>query len=108
MSRTIIVILILACLTASAEDLFFGEDKAKHFLTSACLTGMLSYAAWRNHNSPVDNPLLFGCSISIGMGVLKEIRDARRHDNHFCFKDLFWDAAGTAAGAFNMRMLPTR
>jgi len=91
-----------------APDSFFGEDKAKHFLVSACMSGMLSYALAQNRNLKVAKPLAVGCSITIGMGILKEFRDMREKDNHFCFKDLLWDAIGVSAGAFNMRTLPSR
>jgi uncharacterized protein YfiM (DUF2279 family) len=107
MIRLVVLLLAFEGLMADPDDLFLGEDKAKHFLVSACMTGMLSYALYRNPHSGVDRPLLAGCSITLGMGVLKEIRDSRQKSNHFCFKDLFWDMAGISIGAFNMRMLPS-
>jgi uncharacterized protein YfiM (DUF2279 family) len=103
-----VLLLVLAGSALADTDSFFGEDKAKHFLVSACMTGMLSYAFALNQNLKVDKPLVAACSITLSMGVLKELRDRREKDNHFCFKDLLWDAIGVSAGAFTMRTLPSR
>jgi putative lipoprotein len=102
------MILIPAAWASAEGDSFFGEDKAKHFLVSACMAGMLTYALSIHSELKAGQPLRMSCSITLGLGILKEVWDARRKDNHFCFKDLLWDAAGVSAGVLNIRTLPAR
>lgn len=91
-----------------AEDLPFGEDKAKHFLSSAFLTGITGYALTQNSDLSRRNIRTLSVSCCFSLGLLKEIRDARAKDNHFCFGDIFWDAAGCAVGLLHLNLAPSR
>ncbi len=97
----LIIFLYLPCCLAHGDS-FLSEDKAKHFLASSFLTGSISYIAAVNPNVKSERPLVVGCSITLGFGILKEIYDATKPDNRFSVKDLIWDVLGISAGALCM------
>ncbi|MFH0921409.1 MAG: VanZ family protein [Fibrobacterota bacterium] len=106
--KTLLFILLVWTLTSAAGDPFFGEDKAKHFLLSACMAGFITYGVTLNSRQGPDRAITAACGITLSMGLLKEVHDARTPGNHFCLKDLFWDMAGITAGALNARSMPAR
>ncbi|OQX96664.1 hypothetical protein B6I21_00315 [candidate division KSB1 bacterium 4572_119] len=80
------------------SDSWFGRDKAHHFLTSAFLsTAGYYYFREINKNSNLSSKY-GGVSISLSLGLAKEIRDGVKPGNAFSWKDLIADILGTAAG----------
>ena len=81
---------------AGAEDRWLGRDKGLHAAASAAIAAA-GYAA----SSPwIERPAgraVVGASLALGAGVAKEIWDSQGGGDP-SWKDLAWDAIGTAAG----------
>lgn len=84
-------------LHAGAGDRWFGSDKVKHFFLSAFVESV-SYSALRAVNVRHDPALIAASSLTLGVGIGKEIYDHHSY-GHFSVKDLTWDVAGNAAAA---------
>jgi uncharacterized protein YfiM (DUF2279 family) len=80
-----------------ASDHWFGADKIKHFFLSAFIESV-TYSALRASNVRHDPALIAASSLTLGVGVGKEIYDHQSY-GHFSVKDLTWDVAGNAAAA---------
>ncbi len=81
---------------AQAPDRWLGRDKALHFGVSAALAGG-GYAATAAL-TPAERPRLWvGGGVALGAGVVKEIAD-RYTGGTPSWRDLGWDALGTATG----------
>jgi len=80
-----------------AGDHWFGTDKVKHFFMSAFVESV-TYSALRGANVRHDPALIAASSLTLGVGLGKEIYDHHSY-GHFSVKDLTWDAAGNAAAA---------
>ncbi|HEX8818904.1 MAG TPA: hypothetical protein VF794_03190, partial [Archangium sp.] len=79
-----------------SRDDWFGQDKVLHFGVSAGLAG----AGYGGGALLFDEPgarWLTGAGVALTAGVGKELHDAGR-GSFFSFKDLTWDAVGTATG----------
>lgn len=80
-----------------SSDHWLGADKVKHFFMSAFVE-TVAYSALRASNVRHDPALVAASSVTLGIGIGKEI-----HDHHsyglFSVKDLAWDVAGNAAAA---------
>ncbi len=89
---------------APPGDRWLGEDKIKHFFTSAFVQSM-SYGALRT--SGLDHgAALAGASVTTAaVGVGKEWHDLHVK-GEFSVRDLAWDAAG--AGAVTVLLVRTR
>lgn len=88
------------CLSFSIQeppDRWFAEDKAKHFLTSLAAT-TISAGGARMLGLDARDAAYAGAGAAAGLGVWKEIHDARIPAASPSFKDLVWDGAGIAAG----------
>jgi putative lipoprotein len=82
---------------AGGGDHWFGVDKAKHFFISAFVESV-AYSALRAANVRHDPALIAASTLTLGVGVGKEIHDHRSY-GLFSVKDLSWDIAGNAAAA---------
>jgi uncharacterized protein YfiM (DUF2279 family) len=93
--------LLCLCLSLSAPqepaDRWFAEDKVKHFLTSFAATTITAGGA-RMVGLDVRPAAYAGAGVAAGLGVWKEVRDARIPAASASFRDLVWDGAGIAAG----------
>ena len=78
-------------------DPWFGPDKLKHFFVSAFVESA-SYGALRAARVNHHDAIVSAAGIAVSVGVAKELHDTRTGEG-FSFRDLTWDAAGTAAGA---------
>ncbi|HEY7894822.1 MAG TPA: DUF2279 domain-containing protein [Gemmatimonadaceae bacterium] len=78
-------------------DPWFGPDKLKHFFVSAFVESA-SYSALRAARVSHHDAIVSAAGIAVSVGIAKELHDARTPEG-FSFRDLTWDAAGTAAGA---------
>ena len=74
-------------------DRFFGEDKFQHFFASFLVTS-LSASGARLAGMDHDTSLLVGAGTGAGVGVLKELHDARNPRETASLLDLVWDAGG--------------
>ena len=77
------------------RDPWFGEDKVKHFVTSAVVQGM-GYGTLRATNAGHRSSLVGATVLTAAAGVGKELYD-RRASGSFSTRDLVWDAAGAGA-----------
>ena len=90
MKYLLLAALVICTSTVHAEeDQWTGSDKAKHFAVSSII-GFGAYAYSKNK--------LKAFGIALAPGVLKEISDSQKANNHFSGKDLAWDALGAYAG----------
>ncbi|XXF79896.1 hypothetical protein P2318_09160 [Myxococcaceae bacterium GXIMD 01537] len=80
---------------ASGDD-WLGADKAKHFGATLGLAG-LGYGAGALLLESPRARLLSGAALGMGVGLGKELYDLGR-GGRFSWKDLTWDAIGTATG----------
>jgi len=78
-------------------DHWFGADKVKHFFMSAFVESV-TYSALRASNVRHDTALVAASSVTLGIGIGKEIHDHHSY-GQFSVKDLTWDVAGNAAAA---------
>ena len=96
------------CLIIMADE-WLGVDKLQHFLFCALVVflSFLILRCWvtrrndallflRDRNNRI---LYFSCTISLFVGVLKEVRDLFVSSGHASWKDLVADLAGVVAGA---------
>lgn len=82
---------------AASGDAWLGGDKAKHF--AACFT--LAGAGYGGGALLFEAPgarWLSGVGLAMGAGLGKELYDSRRGGTGFSFKDMSWNAVGTATG----------
>ncbi|WP_426745400.1 hypothetical protein VZQ01_30830 [Myxococcus faecalis] len=82
--------------SAASGDDWLGPDKPKHFAACFVLAGV-GYGAGALLFEPPEARLWTGAGLAMGVGVGKELYDLGRGTT-FSFKDLAWDAAGTATG----------
>jgi putative lipoprotein len=81
-----------------ADDRWTGRDKALHFGASALLTLSGQYVLVQKLDATDGKAAPFSSGGALGLGIAKEVYDARRPGGTgFSFKDLAWDAAGVAA-----------
>lgn len=78
-------------------DHWLAPDKLKHFFVSAFLESA-SYSAFRAARVNHHDAIVSAAGLTVGVGLAKELHDTRTGEG-FSFRDLTWDAAGTAAGA---------
>jgi len=93
-------LLICLCLSLGGRagpkrppDRFFGEDKFQHFFTSFLATSLAASGA-RLAGVDHDTSVLIGAGTGMGVGVLKELHDARNPNETASVLDLVWDAGG--------------
>ncbi|MBN8705140.1 MAG: DUF2279 domain-containing protein [Bacteroidetes bacterium] len=79
-------------LANTTSDSWLGDDKIKHVTLSYVLTVAGTVVIKKETQSP--NPEIPAAAGVLLLGIGKEIRDSFQPGNHFCFKDLVWDAAG--------------
>ena len=84
--------------TAVARDSWFGIDKIKHFFMSAFIESV-SYSALQAAHVKRRPALAGAIGVSAAFGVARELKNKRTPGNWFSYRDLTWDAIGTAAGA---------
>lgn len=77
-------------------DRWFAEDKLKHFAASFVVTSLATGGA-RAAGLARDESLAAGATAALGVGVWKELRDARSTAETASLRDLVWDAAGIGA-----------
>lgn len=82
-----------------ADDPWFGPDKAKHFVAGA-LMGAGGTAVALHNDADDPEAVLVGVGFAITVGAGKEWVDRNVRKTFWSWKDLAWDLAGAAAGAF--------
>jgi len=80
------------------DDKWLGPDKAKHFLAGAFSTIFIYKTCEDVKELDQADSKIYAVSLSALISVGKEIIDARSADNHFCKKDLLYDALGIFTG----------
>lgn len=50
--------------------------------------------------------MLTALLFALCIGVIKEVRDSQEDGNHFCWRDLAYDAVGAALGCLTGTLLP--
>jgi len=80
------------------DDKWFAADKYKHFLVTTAISAAIASAAKHNGNENCDAALI-GFSVTLTIGAGKEIYDKRVRDTFYSYRDMVWDAAGSATGS---------
>lgn len=75
---------LLSRRTGLMGDSWFSKDKFKHF----SVTYIISTAGGTH-----------GAAFAMGGGLCKEWCDSKDKGNHWCWKDIVWDLAGTILGS---------
>jgi uncharacterized protein YfiM (DUF2279 family) len=83
------------CLSVSR---FLSADKAQHFIGSTISTIFLAKFAHQNTKSSKQKSKRISISLTLSLGILKEVRDKYRPNNHFSWIDLLADGAGILMG----------
>jgi putative lipoprotein len=81
---------------AAEPDPWFGRDKAIHFSVSFALAGN-AYADSTPFTKRTRIRVLVGAGVALSAGIAKELYD-HHEGTGFSWRDLAWDAAGTATG----------
>jgi uncharacterized protein YfiM (DUF2279 family) len=95
--------LVFSLNPTAPPDRWLGDDKLKHFFTSAFVQSM-SYGALRTSGLAHSAALAGASATTAAVGVGKELRDLRV-TGEFSVRDLAWDAAG--AGAVTVLLVRT-
>lgn len=85
------------------KDLWIAEDKARHLVGSFILAGIFSQSLKRFSGLSNSRSINLGFSISLGIGLAKEINDGESRNNIFSIKDLGADILGATLGYFIFR-----
>ncbi len=80
------------------RDRFFAPDKARHFMFNVISTVFVGKFAGERMGWSDRQSKHAAVTISLGIGLLKEVRDSRQPNNRFSWKDLVADVAGIAVG----------
>ena len=101
--RSLAVVLALAVFLmarppaqAAEPDPWFGRDKVMHLSVSFALAGT-SYATAAGVSKRTGVRLLSGAGVALSAGIAKELYD-RSSGGDASWRDLTWDAIGTATG----------
>lgn len=102
MRKVIITALLLLAAPAFAMD----SSNVPHLWTASAMglaadTVLYHYA---EHMGPVERTAV-SSGIAFVPGLINEIVDNYRHDNHFGWDDLGYDALGAVAGAFTAELI---
>ena len=80
------------------RDPWLAVDKYRHLMASALLVGIISDVLRVEGNQPRDRAVGIGVSITLSLGIGKELYD-RSHPGHVAsWRDLAADLAGIAVG----------
>lgn len=96
----LVLLLPAGCATLGRpDDPWFGRDKAKHFVAGV-LMGAGGTAVALNNGADDSGAVLVGVGFAMAVGAGKEWVDRDVRKTFWSWKDLAWDLAGAAAGAF--------
>jgi len=102
---TLLLALTLSMLSGCAtqqkkntDDAWFAKDKYTHFLLSTAISAAIANAAKNNGNENCDAALI-GFSVTLTLGAAKETYDKRKKGTFYSYRDMVWDAAGSATGS---------
>ncbi len=82
----------------SFEDPIFAPDKGHHFMASAFITGFSYYAARQEFNQSEHVANTTAITVSLSVGVAKELYDKFSGNGNPSFMDLVADVAGITVG----------
>jgi len=91
---------LLFCSLLFGDSLHFTQDKKKHLGISFALGNATALYMQYNypHNSYAKN-LLISTSLATIPGIVKELSDSQKNNNHFSSADLTYDILGSFLGA---------
>ncbi len=85
-------------LKRAMHDKWFGEDKAHHFMVSACLTGCSYYAFKQEFGLSQKKSNVAAIGVSFSIGIAKEVYDGVSGKGNPSLQDVVADVAGIALG----------
>lgn len=88
----------LALSEGQKEDRCLGEDKLKHLMVSTFLTGIGYRLSYDGFDWPQARSRVVASSITLSIGLGKELRDQAPKGDTFSFKDLVADLLGIGMG----------
>ena len=69
-----------------------------HFLLATAVSAVIAKAARDDGHENCDAALI-GFSVTLTLGAAKESYDKRKQDTLYSYRDMMWNAAGSAAGS---------
>lgn len=84
--------------TATADD-WLAKDKLAHLTVSMAAVGFSNHILAFESNNTGGQARAGSISFTLSLGLVKEIHDGTKKDNHFSFKDLTADILGIMIGA---------
>ena len=88
----------IAAADDSRKDAWFGKDKFQHFAVSTFYSGGTAIIAHRHLDMNKNDSIVFGASVTISLGSVKEIYDQSKPDETSSVKDFIWDIGGALVG----------
>lgn len=79
-----------------ADDCWLAKDKLQHFSTSTFMFVTNYY--YQNEYTDFDDPIRTSYTVSLSLGIGKEVFDFFGSNKYFSLKDLVVDFAGNVAG----------
>jgi putative lipoprotein len=96
-SLSLLVMLLISGCSHQAQDAWYGQDKAQHFIGSAMLAAagneVGQHQGWSR-----DRSAGVGLMFAVSLGATKELWDSRPAGSGWSWKDLAWDLAGATTG----------
>ena len=89
--------LLLTGCSHMAQDRWYGQDKAQHFIGSAMLSAAGNEYA-QHQGASRDRAAGIGMMFSLSLGATKELWDSRTAGSGWSWKDFAWDVAGATTG----------
>ncbi len=93
-----LVVNLVFAQAAVTRDSWFSIDKIKHFFISAFVESV-SFSALQAAGANRRTALTGAIGVTAAVGIAREIHDGRSPKKFFSYRDLTWDALGTATGA---------
>jgi putative lipoprotein len=93
--------MLSACATQQKNNLndeWFAKDKYTHFFLSTAISAAAANAAKNNGQENCDAALI-GFSVTLTLGAAKESYDKRKKETLYSYRDMVWNAAGSATGS---------
>ena len=84
--------------TTNHSDIFFAQDKGRHFIGSLMLTVLSAKITEHHFKQSRRNSKQVGAVVSFSIGLGKEVHDQSRANNRFSWKDMAVNVSGIIVG----------
>lgn len=92
-------VLFLILISIPKKNIFAGDDKLKHFGISSIFGAASETYLHYKTNLKASERIILGTALGTLPGLVKELIDSTKRENHFSGSDLAMDVAGAFVGA---------